>query len=53
MKQIRIKLTDEECINTIYQPVWQNAAATTIADTLIKAHPEWKVERNSLTIANC
>jgi len=40
MKQVQIKLTDEERTDTIYQPVY--AAATAIVDTLIKAHPEWK-----------
>ena len=50
MIQIQMKLTDEERIDTIYPPVCQNATA--IADTLMKGHAEWKVERNSLTIAN-
>ena len=42
MKQVQIKLTDEERADTIYQRVWQNATTTAIVDALIKAHPEWK-----------
>ena len=42
MKQIQVKLTDEERADTIYQRVWQNATTTAIVDALIKAHPEWK-----------
>ena len=36
MKQVQIKLTDEERTDAIYQPVCQNAAATAIVDTLIE-----------------
>lgn len=42
MKQVQVKLTDEERFDTIYQRVWQNATTTAIVDALIKAHPEWK-----------
>ena len=42
MKQVQVKLTDEERTDTIYQRVWQNATTTAIVDALIKAHPEWK-----------
>ena len=54
MKQIQIKLTDEEHTGTIYQPVCQNAAATASADTLMKAHPEWKdVPRRKIQDRTC
>ena len=54
MKQVRIKLTDEECTDTIYQPVCQNAATTAIVDTLMKAHPEWKdVPRRKIQDRTC
>ena len=54
MKQIQIKLTDEERIGTIYQPVCQNAATTASADTLMKAHPEWKdVPRRKIQARTC
>ena len=42
MKQVQVKLTDEERTDTIYRRVWQNATTTAIVDALIKAHPEWK-----------
>ena len=42
MKQAQIKLTDGERTDTIYQPVCRNAAAASIVDTLIRAHPAWK-----------
>ena len=42
MKQVQVKLSDEERADTIYQRVWQNATTTAIVDALIEAHPEWK-----------
>ena len=52
MKQVQIKLTDEERTDTIYQPVYTAAAA--IVDTLIKAPPEWKdVPRRKIQNRTC
>ena len=50
MKQIQMKLTDEERTDAIYQPVCQNAATTAIADTLIKLdfvqnYSDWVVRK--------
>ena len=54
MKQVQIKVTDEERTDTIYQPVCQNVAAAAIVDTLIKAHPEWKdVPRRRIQDRTC
>ena len=54
MTQVQIKLTDEECTDTIYQPVCQNAATTAIVDTLMKAPPEWKdVPRRKIQDRTC
>ena len=54
MKQVQIKLTDEERTDTINQPVRQNVAAAAIVDTLIKAHPGWKgVPRRKIQDRTC
>ena len=54
MKQVQIKLTDEERTDAIYQPVCQNAAATALLTLLLKACPEWKdVPRRKIQDRTC